>query len=220
MGRFLPALSGAILVAVLAGGVWLYQSWAPFRAVVPMAVVAVDLSRAILVQKFMGDGDIGQCNVGAYGERILSPVSEWSPFIRVDTDDRAGGCLHSLGILDDGNNLEGLEIAINFFADGDAGSCGNSGFRTIPLSRSLGEVTLTEPMRYDTDSRPGGCQQVYSLKGRSHVAFQIEFLPDGDPGQCGNAGTHTVFVGQNAQIRIGTDNRLGGCRLRYRLIPH
>lgn len=179
---------------------------------------AVDIDNTLLVQRFIADGDAGQCNGGALGERILSAASEWSPAIRVDTDNRSGGCLHSIGIVDPGNELEGLEITVNFFADGEAGQCGNPGLKVIPRSRKLARAAVSDPMRYDMDDRSGGCQQVYSLRGRNDVALQIEFLADGDAGQCGNAGVHTVFPNHPAQIRLDTDNRSGGCRLRYRLV--
>jgi hypothetical protein len=183
------------------------------------AAGSADLSRVILVQSFVGDGDPGQCNGAAYGERIISSAADWSPAVRIDTDERPGGCLHSLGLVDLDHRLGGLEITIDFGGEQDRTQCGNPGPHRIPISRRLSEALLSTPMRYDMDDRPGGCYQVYSVKGRADVALEIEFRADGDASQCRNTGVHLVVPGEELRIGLDTDHRDGGCTLRYRLVP-
>jgi hypothetical protein len=177
---------------------------------------AADLSDVIIVQRFVADGDPGQC--GGAGEKIVSAAEDWSPAIRIDADDRSGGCNHSIGIVDIAGELNGLQIIVDYFGDGEAGQCGGSGHRIIPIGRKLKNAVMTDPpLRYDTDSRSGGCQQKYTVSGRNDVGLEIDFRGDDDVTQCQNPGTYKAFVGQPVQFRIDTDQRFGGCTLKYRL---
>jgi hypothetical protein len=196
---------------------------APFCALAMSAspVLAVDLDNVLIVQRFVAnDTGIEQCNKLAYGEKIIGAAAEWSPVIRVDTDNRDGGCEHDIAIVDPTGELKGLEISINFFPDDYASQCKNPGYRTIPINSKLKDVKFVKPMIYDMDNEPGGCQQVYSLKGRNDVMLEVKFEGDDDWSQCENYGTHKVVVAKDAQIRLDTDQRWGGCRLSYRLVEN
>jgi hypothetical protein len=110
--------------------------------------------------------------------------------------------------------LGNLYIDVNFFPDGD-GQCDVPGIRGIPISKD--GTAFSNPYRIDTDSRAGGCQQIFSLRGRDDIALDVSFVPDGDPGQCGNPGTHTVDSNTPVTLRIDTDGRGGGCQQAFRL---
>ncbi|WP_146209940.1 hypothetical protein [Vitiosangium sp. GDMCC 1.1324] len=166
-------------------------------------------------ENFYADEDAGQCNALAYG-MIRTGFGDWTPPIRIDTDGRAGGCYQQFGVTDPTGVLAGLNLAVNFYADGNADQCNFPGYRTIPISSST-NVQWSYGYRIDADNRAGGCWQVFYLSGRNDIALDIEFLPDGNPGQCNNAGTHTVTSSNSVAIRIDTDSRSGGCTQRFRL---
>jgi hypothetical protein len=166
-------------------------------------------------QSFLADGDANQCN-GAFTGTDFVRLGEFTREIRIDTDGRPGGCFQSFAIVDPDNVLAGLRLTVNFFPDGE-GQCDDPGVRAIPVNREVSGAQFSRRYRIDADGRPGGCQQVFSVEGRNDVALDILFFPDGDPGQCGNAGLHTAVVGQPVQIRIDTDDRPGGCRQMLRL---
>lgn len=161
---------------------------------------------------FYGDGDLGQCNGGAYGVQS-AVIGEWTSPIRLDTDGRAGGCFQQFSVADPAGSLAGLNMMVNFYPDGDA-QCDSPGLRNIPVSPYL---VWSTPYRIDTDNRSGGCQQIFSIQGRSDVVMDISFWADGDPGQCGNTGVHTVSINHPVQLRLDMDNRNGGCWQSFRL---
>jgi hypothetical protein len=173
----------------------------------------VNLGSVLIVQEFVGDGDVGQCNGGAYGT-IYSWAANWSPGIRIDTDNRSGGCLYRIGIADLGGALQAAGFGLNmvFIADGDAGQCGGQGSHQVPINPSLSGFQMTTPIRMDM--RSGGCRQTWSVTG-SKVAFDLTFYGDGDVGQCGNTGSHSAPP--DITIRLDTDNRPGGCVQSMRL---
>jgi len=175
----------------------------------------VNLGGVLIVQEFVADGDAGQCNGGASG-LIISQAASWSPAIRIDTDNRSGGCLYRIGIADLGGALQAAGFGLNmtFIADGDAGQCGGQGAHPVPINSSFNGFQMTTPIRMDMDDRSGGCQQTWSVTG-SKVAFDINFFGDGDVGQCGNAGSHSAPP--NVTLRLDTDSRSGGCVQSMRL---
>lgn len=166
-------------------------------------------------QNFIWDVDAGQCNGGFYGQGFVK-MGDWTPAMRLDMDGRPGGCYQSFAIVDPSQVLNGLVLKVAVWADGD-GQCDFAGERTVPINRDSNQVSWSSPYRLDTDNRPGGCQQRFTIEGRGDVALDVSFQPDGDPGQCGNAGVHTAVAGQPVQIRVDTDNRPGGCRQAFRL---
>ena len=178
-------------------------------------VLAQNPPSLFFLEKFVGDGDISQCNGAAYGT-IIAPINQWSQEVRIDTDRRAGGCLQSFAVLDPRNQASDLSIFVDFEPDGDAGQCGNSGFRPIPVIARTSD-NFSDPYRIDTDNRAGGCLQTFYLFGRNDIVLDVRFTADGDPGQCGNTGTFTVTPTTPVTFRIDTDNRAGGCREAFRL---
>ena len=156
----------------------------------------------------------GQCNGRFSGtEDVL--FGAWSSVIRIDADQRNGWCDQQFGIFDPLNALEGLRIRIDFYADGDAAQCKNQGPREIPVSAAAG--VFSSVYGIDTDGRFGGCQQEFSLEGRDDIALDVRLEADGDAGQCGNTGLHTVVQGSSVRLRLDTDHRYGGCLQRFRL---
>ncbi|MFF2077903.1 hypothetical protein ACFVXG_24490 [Kitasatospora sp. NPDC058162] len=115
------------------------------------------------------------------------------------------------------------QLGIRFNADGDPGQCGG---RTGDQWKN--DFDATEPIRFDTDSRPGGCQLAFGIYDPDgllrdpSVTYTFQATPGGDPAQCGNPGTHRMPVGRTSRtfgptIRIDTDNRPGGCDLTFAL---
>jgi hypothetical protein len=205
-------------IASLAALGWMISmacAQSPPSSTVDQAAGAVNLGNVLIVQEFMGDGDIGQCNGLDYG-RFISPGTSWSPPIRIDTDNRSGGCLYRIGVVDPGNHLRatGFGLLMTFSADGDAGQCGGQGPHQVPIADSLHSLQMTSPIRMDMDDRPGGCIQTWSVTG-SRVVLDINFYGDGDVGQCGNVGSHSAPP--DVSIRLDTDSRPGGCVQSIRL---
>jgi hypothetical protein len=164
----------------------------------------------MFLSNFVANGDPGQCG-GATGFQI-SPMGAWSSSVVIDADDRSGWCEQQFGVSDPTGALAGLSMSVNFFGNGDANQCVSSGLHSIPV----GGGQLSSPIGINTDSRAGGCWQVFSLAGRSDVVLDVEFLATGN-GQCGNTGTFTVSQSSSASFLIDTDGRAGGCSQRFRL---
>ncbi|MFJ6382468.1 hypothetical protein ACIQI7_20995 [Kitasatospora sp. NPDC092039] len=111
------------------------------------------------------------------------------------------------------------ELGIRFNPDGVSGQCGG---RTG--DQWVAEGAWTDVIRFDTDSRPGGCQLAFGvhdpdneLEGVS-LAYALQATAGGDPAQCGNQGTFGMPIRRDARtfgpaVRIDTDNRPGGCSL-------
>jgi hypothetical protein len=197
---------------------------------VPLALVAPERSRAdeplqseeaelsaeiepFFFINFFADGDAGQCNGLANGVQATA-LGDWSQAIRLDTDNRPGGCFQQFAIFDPGHLLDGLVLEVNIFPDGQA-QCDSPGERIIPISAS--GIVWSSAYRIDTDNRPGGCQQVFTLEGRDDIVFDVAFFSDGNSGQCGGIGVHTVDTSGGAQIRLDMDQRDGGCRQQFNL---
>ena len=168
-----------------------------------------------LHQNFYADEDAGQCHELAYGS-MRAGLGEWTPAVRINTDGRAGGCFQQFSVTDPTGVLSGLQLAVNFYGDEDAGQCNNPGYRAIPVTSST-IPQWSSAYRIDADSRAGGCWQIFYLNGRSDVALDVEFTADGDANQCNDVGTYSVTAGRPVAIRINTDERPGGCRQRFRL---
>ncbi|MFF2546956.1 hypothetical protein ACFVUY_30975 [Kitasatospora sp. NPDC058063] len=114
------------------------------------------------------------------------------------------------------------QLGVQFNPDGDPGQCGG---RTGEQWKD--DFGVTEAIRFDTDSRPGGCLLAFGIYdpdnrlAGSSVTYTFKATPGGDPAQCGNPGTHQVPIGTTRtfgpSIRIDTDNRPGGCDLTFAL---
>lgn len=173
------------------------------------------LENVRFVHKFYADGDRGQCS-GAFTGTEVVKFGQWTSAVRIDTDNRSGGCYQQFGIIDPDNALADLQISVDFRPNGQ-GQCDFPGRRSIPIVRGT-SATLSERYRIDTDDRPGGCAQKFLVSGRSDIGLEIQFVADGDPGQCGNTGTFTATIWAPVEFRLDTDGRGGGCRQKFRLI--
>ena len=113
------------------------------------------------------------------------------------------------------------DIGISFFPDGDPGQCGG------PQQQWVVQGDWTNPLRFDTDNRAGGCQLAFGIRDQAnnlaglHVSYQWQASPGGDAGQCGNQGTFAFPITPNLvfgpNIRVDTDNRSGWCNLTFSL---
>lgn len=166
----------------------------------------------MFLENFVANGDAGQCG-GATGFQI-APMGTWTSNIVIDADGRSGWCEQNLGVYDPTRLLSGLSLSMNFFGNGDANQCKFSGLHTIPVDSS--QWPLSSAIGIDTDNRPGGCWQVFSMSGRSDVVLDVEFLANGNA-QCGNTGSFTLAQNGSLSFLIDTDNRAGGCTQRFRL---
>ncbi|MDI1450777.1 hypothetical protein [Polyangium sp. 6x1] len=171
----------------------------------------------VFIHNFYADGDPGQCNGAAYGKSMTS-MGQWTPTIRFDTDGRSGGCYQQFSVYDPAGVLEGLTLQVEFYPDGRE-QCDNPGLKTIPIHGDViaAMERMSDAYRVDTDNRAGGCQQRFILEGRDDIALDVSFYADGNAGQCGNQGTHTVTAGRPVTLRLDMDNRSGGCRQSFRL---
>jgi hypothetical protein len=174
-------------------------------------------------------GDIGQCGVnggGFIGDQWV-PALNWSIPIRVDTDNRRGGCELAFGIRGDSSALLGLRMTYrwNVVGDGDPTQCGNPGEFAMPINGSsfpgAPHPGFGSRILLDTDDRPGRCDLTFEVAGRSDVSFDMQYWGDGDRSQCVNNTREGVWrsarLGQPMTIGIDTDGRTGGCKLSFRL---
>ncbi|MFJ5551209.1 hypothetical protein [Streptomyces sp. NPDC093225] len=115
------------------------------------------------------------------------------------------------------------QIGIQFSADGNAAQCGGRTGEQWEFDHDV-----TEAIRFDTDSRAGGCHLAFgiydpdALLAGTSVTYTFKPTPGADPAQCGNPGTHQMPVQRTSRtfgpsIRIDTDNRPGGCDLTFAL---
>lgn len=96
-------------------------------------------------------GDPAQCgNQGTHQMPIRSDARTFGPTIRIDTDNRPGGCNLTLAVPTIDRTY--VKLDIQYDPDGDAGQCGNTGYHWAETDR--GPVTIG----VDTDNRVGGCR--------------------------------------------------------------
>jgi hypothetical protein len=176
---------------------------------------AADLNRVFLLQRFAADEVRGQC--GFAQDNFRTPFGVWSVPAYVNTDSRPGGCLQSFAIVDPDRDLAGLSLTIDFEAYGPKKACDHLGPRDVPVGVSDSSATWTRPYRIDTDERDGGCTLGFSVRGRPDITLDVEVRADGVLEQCPDRGDFTASVGHPITIRIRTDDRMGGCYLRFRL---
>jgi hypothetical protein len=167
------------------------------------------------------EGGNGQCVGSATGVWTVNPTPTTS--VRLDTDNRPGGCQLSFGIGDLDGGLAGLDITYQLLPgyDSRAGQCGtNWGVNHIPIGPSF---TFGPDVRVDTDNRPGWCELTFARTGRPDVVFEVKFTAENGTGQCGNTNSNdwqAVPPGQSVMLIIDTDGRAGGCGLEFRLTKY
>lgn len=166
---------------------------------------------------FYPDGDAGQCG-GPTQQWTQSPG--WTTPIRFNTDDRSGGCQLAFGIRDPALDFAGLVLTYRWQVSpgGDGGQCGNQGEFQVPVTAYQ---VFGPNVRVNTDDRSGYCNLTFTMSGRTDIALDIQFWPDGISGQCRNylpqGQWRSVRPGQPVTIGIDTDDRGGGCQFSLRL---
>ncbi|MGW4215312.1 hypothetical protein ACWEIJ_45575 [Lentzea sp. NPDC004789] len=171
--------------------------------------------------KTLDEGGNGQCTNAPNGMWAVNP-GPTNP-VRLDTDNRPGGCLLSFGIGDIDGSLAGLDITYQLLPsyDSQAGQCGtNWGVNHIPIGPSF---SFGPDVRVDTDNRPGWCELTFASSGRNDVVLGVLFTAENDTGQCVNTGSNdwqSVPPGGRLTLNIDTDHRPGGCGLQLRLTKY
>ena len=81
----------------------------------PLPGHAQSIAGVSFVQVFEPEKDAvaAQCTEMANG-LIKTRSGDWSPFIKLKTDSREGGCLHRFSIVDTGSRLNDLVISVSF----------------------------------------------------------------------------------------------------------
>nr|WP_307818876.1 hypothetical protein [Streptomyces sabulosicollis] len=172
--------------------------------------------------RFYPDGD-GQCDGPTNPPERWVTAPDWSTAIRLDTDNRAGGCQLAFGIYDPSNSLAGLTATYTWEPEpgSDDSQCQNGGTHAIPIKPFK---TFGDNIRVDTDGRAGWCNLTFALSGRSDIGLDVQFYGDGGAdagGQCKNyrpKDTYdTAYEGHSVTVSDDTDGRAGGCYLSLRL---
>lgn len=167
--------------------------------------------------KLVDEGGNGQCIGSSTGQWTTNP-NPTSP-IRLDTDNRSGGCQLSFGIGDIDGSLAGLKVTYQLMphVGSHSGQCGsNWAVNEIPIGSSF---TFGPEVRVDSDSRPGWCDLTFAVSGRNDVLLEVLFKAENGTGQCVDASDawQPVPPGRSLTIGIDTDGRAGGCGLSLRL---
>ncbi len=161
-------------------------------------------------------GEMGQCNGGFYGIDT-APFGAWSKEIRIDTDNRPGGCFQRFSIFDPDHRLKGLELGVEVLSDNGQCKDFGSSYKRVPFSHSFENLIWSDPIMIDTDDTPGSCILEFSVHGRSDIVLETEFRADDRNGQCLNTGKKAAWLNHPFRIEIDADSRPGGCRQRFRL---
>lgn len=150
---------------------------------------------------------------GALGVHCV-PLDQWTPFLRIDTDGRSGGCQQRFSLRSPCTVDLTLCVDFQVSGGGDGGQCLNQGYHCVGLNQ------WTDPIVIDADNRSGWCDQQFFVSGQDGYSFDLNFWADGDAGQCKSTGTSTALsTYNNGTTTIGhdTDDRGGGCRQSFRL---
>ena len=194
----------------------------------PLAATEPRLSAVSVVQSWRDEGTPnGQCG-GKKGE-FATPFGSYSEAIKFDTDDREGGCIYRVAIVDPDGALAARHwhLSIVFTPQGHVGQCKYPGSRAVPVVAAMADVAAVweqvpwrDPIIIDTDDRVGGCVmefQITAPEAARAPVLDIRFLPDGDPAQCPQSGDKVASPGHPAALIINTDSRPGGCLFQMRL---
>ncbi|NUP51614.1 MAG: hypothetical protein HOW97_30495 [Catenulispora sp.] len=172
------------------------------------------------------NGSQGQC--GGSGSTQWTAAPNWTNPILIDTDNRDGGCIMSLGVFDPGNAVPGLSIQYTWEYTGGSypDQCQNlnTGYTQGTFSAPVGPTENFGPAFLDdTDNRSGYCNLTFTVSGRTDVALDIQFYPTpmAEAGQCRNVTSPGAYfsasTGSPVTIGLDTDGRGGGCELQLRL---
>ena len=202
-----------------AAGIVLLATGATLSAAIPANAAA---EPSVGVEWFVTPGgDAGQCgNPTSTSQFAVSP--DWTSPIRIDTDNRAGGCELSFGIFDPSSLLTGgVNYTWSVSPGGDGNQCMNQGTFAIPVNRQF--ESFGPNIVDDTDNRSGWCNLTFAVSNGSNIGLDVQFFadPSGSAGQCVNAlpqgNFYTAAAGAPVTIMTDTDGRPGGCWLSVRL---
>jgi len=190
---------------------------APPEELVGAPAANAGLQTVSIYEFFRADGDPGQCNDRAHGE-IVTAYDRWSDPIRIDADNRSGGCQFNFAVVDPQHKLAAWHATMTFAATGDGGQCGGQGTQDVQIVRAATVVDNGRAVRIDTDDRSGGCRLSFSVRGPG-PSLAIYFVNDDEgAGQCQReSDVQIVLPGETKSIVIDTDQRAGGCLLQLRL---
>lgn len=178
---------------------------------------AAKTSRIRFYHWLEADEDEGQCN-GKALTVASAGLGEWTEKVKLDTDDRKGGCWQKFAIYDPDKRMSGAVFKVNFKKpSGTVGQCESIGSRNIPVNSKGKNMSWSTAYRIDTDERAGWCEQIISMTGNKKYALDVEVTAEDDESQCGDTGIQTVKSGQSATVVLDMDNRDGGCYERFRL---
>lgn len=192
---------------------------------VPAPPSQMPVGTEYLVQTFVGDNDVGQCNGGFHGTQAIAR-GYWSLPIRFDTDSRPGGCRLRYFMYSEQQMPYSSGLAVAFA--GEPGQCGNAGSYAIPALTTLdaAQIDALPWHRIDTDNRSGGCQLTFGTTDFSAPrvnTLEVKFTGDGAYPQCRNQGDHLAFPRNwpnfalhSVTLEIDTDDAPGGCWLELR----
>jgi hypothetical protein len=161
----------------------------------------------------------GQCE-GRIGQQFAY-MGDWTDPIRIDTDNRPGGCLLRFALQDPESEIAGLQLVFWYYTapDSDAGQCEPKVGHITPIRAT--QLDWTHEMKIDTDDRPGGCYQEFSIGGRGDFVLDVQQWTDGDIGQCPFAKPkgqfNTARGGKALILPLLPDSRPGGCWEAFRL---
>ncbi len=145
----------------------------------------------------------------------------WTVPVRIDADNRPGGCRLAFGVDDPDYDLAGVRLEYEWLPTpgGDAAQCGTVvGRKRIPVT-PFGQ--LSTELRIDTDHRTGYCELTFHVSRRADVVLDVQFTGEHNWDQCKGATPvgqpRTATTSQPVTIGIDTDGRAGGCFLSLRV---
>ena len=173
------------------------------------------------------DSHSDQCGGVGVGRHLCANIDDFTQYYLDDTDNRRGGCRMSWGIQAASGTTpawfkDSVQICYRWYPGGDGGQCGGGVARN--LCAKVNEYTAY--YMDDTDRRGGGCRMSWRLVVGSSAplwAKNLEFCYQWypwrvDTGQCGGGEGRNLCAKANTwtqYYRDDTDNRGGGCRMRW-----
>lgn len=123
-------------------------------------------------------------------------------------------------VADPGTAVTPWETGVSFGFTGDVGQC------NVPGQYWAVTPDWTNPIRFNTDGRSGGCQFAFGVRdlGGSLAGLQLTYdwlvSPGGDARQCGSTGTGfqipiTPFLAFGTPHIVDSDNKSGFCNLTF-----
>lgn len=169
----------------------------------------------------------GQCTDDAGRTAVGGPYAaekgQWTPYFRINTDNRAGGCKLQLGITDPDGQMAGQEFVLQI-STGLWGPIGNrpgcdTGRIVIPVTRGI-VPQFTPEITIDTDRSSHSCLFEFSVLGAGSNSFELEIFSDtvrGGFNYCAGGGRAQANPPTTANAHFRTQEDDGGCQWRFRL---